>query len=172
MQEIDISYVDLIMDLYHLLFFAAFLMILANPVPETSLAPLLSDPEEWNFGQTNPVKQNGIGSLQDPAPVAIGLDQSGDDAVDDPFSFLHKPKTDGNPPTFWWPGFQLTPQKIKICNPLLPVKACCAGSGLGYYAEALGSIWVFDVPTCINSTLPLEGCPKSSLNPTKMDIQI
>lgn len=41
------------MDLYHLLFFAAFAIILAKPVPDTSHVPLLSDSVALGFSQAN-----------------------------------------------------------------------------------------------------------------------
>lgn len=53
--------VDFIMDFYHLLFFAAFLMIMGNPVPETSLVSSLPDSlraEGFSFDQTTFVNFN------------------------------------------------------------------------------------------------------------------
>lgn len=68
------------MELYHLFFFVALLRTLANPIPETSLDPLLAglilarSPENWSSVQPKPVdsfKQDQVDSFQITALDAI-----------------------------------------------------------------------------------------------------
>lgn len=83
--SVALKLVDFIMDLYHLFFFAAFLVISAKPVPDTTLDPLLPDiilaerPEDWKFGQqitVNSLKQDQAGSLQITGLDAFQQDQT------------------------------------------------------------------------------------------------
>lgn len=69
------------MDLYHLFFFATFLMVLAKPVPETSLDRSLLDLllaealENWSFVQRDPADSVNSDSLQTAALDANQQDQ-------------------------------------------------------------------------------------------------
>lgn len=154
------------MDLYHLLFFAAFLTISANPVPDTSLVPSLSDsilakgPADWNFDQTNlvdSVQQYQPGLIQDDAvgeiqPVYQKYNNHASSYLDTPETDDKLEKKKKDQPTLGLPGWvPESPLLEKECDPPLPAKACCPDGGVGYWIsefENLGQ--VFDVPSCIS----------------------
>ncbi|MCJ1422324.1 hypothetical protein MMC29_000204 [Sticta canariensis] len=102
------------MDLYYIFFFAAFLMNLAKPVPDTTLDPLLLDiilaerPEDWNFGQKTPVdsfKQDQAGSFQIAGLDAIQQDQTSPIQQDQSGSFQIA-AADAIRPVYLHPGLE------------------------------------------------------------------